>query len=218
MKIDGLIFDLDGTLLNTINDLANSMNIVLEENNFLTHPTESYLYFIGDGAKKLVERALPKEERIPQRIDLHLQRFREVYSKNWNVETKLYDGIDTMLIAIKKLKIPIGLLSNKPHVDVLKCVDYYFESETFSSVSGQKDSIPHKPAPNGAFIVARELNIKPINTIFVGDSSVDMKTAKAAGMIAVGVSWGFRTTKELLENGANHIIHEPKELLKICNT
>ncbi len=213
MKIDAIIFDLDGTLLNTIDDLAGSMNKVLKENSFPTHPTSSYFYFIGNGAKSLVERALPEDKRDPVLLEKYLCRYRDIYRENWNVETKLYDEIDNMLISVKNLNIPMAILSNKPHSDVLKCIDYYFKPNTFLTVTGQKDTIPHKPAPDGAFNITKELEVNSERTIFVGDSSVDMKTAKAAGMIAVGVSWGFRTTKELLENGADHIIDKPSELL-----
>ncbi|MGL1890734.1 MAG: HAD family hydrolase [Spirochaetaceae bacterium] len=217
MKIEAIIFDLDGTLLNTLDDLAGSMNKVLEENSLPTHPSSSYLYFIGGGAKKLVESALPETERTPELIDKYLNRYRDIYRENWNVNTKLYDDIESMLIKLKSLNVPIAVLSNKPHSDVLKCVDYYFKPETFLSVAGQKDSIPHKPAPDGAFNIVNELNVNVENTIFVGDSSVDMKTAKAAKMIAVGVSWGFRTTEELLKNGADHIINNPGQLLSLLN-
>lgn len=215
MKIDAIIFDLDGTLLNTIDDLAGSMNKVLEENSFPTHPTSSYFYFIGNGARSLVERALPEEKREPVLLDKYLARYRDIYRENWNVETKLYDEIDDMLVSVQNLNIPMAILSNKPHSDVLKCIDHYFEFETFMEVAGQQGAIPHKPAPDGAFKIAKTLNVNTERTIFVGDSSVDMKTAKAAGMIAVGVSWGFRTTEELLENGADHIIDKPHELLAL---
>lgn len=215
MNISAIIFDLDGTLLNTIDDLAGSMNKVLEENNFPTHPTSSYLYFIGNGAKSLVERALPENMRTPVLLEKYLNRYRDIYRKNWNIKTKPYNDVESMLTSIQNLNIPMAVLSNKPHSDVLKCIDYYFDPKTFLEVSGQKDNIPHKPAPDGAFNIADTLKVKTDTTIFVGDSSVDMKTAKAAGMIAVGVSWGFRTTKELSENGADHIIDNPHELLTL---
>ncbi len=213
MDIEAIIFDLDGTLLNTIDDLADSMNHVLKENSLPVHDVDKYLYFVGNGARKLVERALPEGQRDCGLIDEYLIRYRENYKKNWNNKTLPYTGVDKMLSELKVLGMTLAILSNKPHKDVLKCASYYFDETIFSSIAGQKDSIPHKPAPDGALIIAKELGLLPENCIFVGDSSVDMETAKAAGMVAVGVSWGFRTREELLENGADFIIDRPEELL-----
>ncbi len=213
MDIKAIIFDLDGTLLNTIDDLADSMNQVLKESGFPVHDVDEYLYFVGNGARILVERALPEDQRDSSSIDKYLIRYRENYRNNWNNKTLPYAGIDIMLAKLKPLGLTLAILSNKPHNDVLKCTSYYFDETIFSSIAGQKDSVPHKPAPDGALIIAKELRLQPENCLFVGDSSVDMKTAKAAGMIAVGVSWGFRIREELLENGADYIIDSPEELL-----
>lgn len=215
MKVNAIIFDLDGTLLNTINDISESMNRVLIENNLPIHPTKSYFNFIGNGALKLVERAVPNEKNHKILLDTYLKRYREIYEENWNIETKPYKDIDLMLASLKHLEIPISVLSNKPHSDVLKCIEYFFETNTFAEVSGQKNGIPHKPAPDGVFNIINKLGVNKKETIFVGDSSVDIKTAKAACITSVGVSWGFRTKEELLDNGADYIIDNPLELLKI---
>ena len=218
MNIEAIIFDLDGTLLNTIEDLADSMNQVLAEYNFPIHDTDKYFYFIGNGARTLVERALPEDQRNENDISRYLMRYRDIYREKWNVKTKQYAGIEELLSKLKVLNLPMAILSNKPHSDVKKCVDYFFENSAFSIIAGQKDFIPHKPEPDGVHLIIEELKVKPENCLFVGDSSVDMKTAKASGTKAVGVSWGFRSKEELLENGADFIIDEPLDLLSLLQT
>lgn len=215
MKTEAVLFDLDGTLLNTIDDLADSMNQVLRENNFPEHETEKYCLFVGNGAKKLVERALPEDQREESEIDKYHIRYRELYGKCWKNKTSLYEGIEDLLTRLRILNIPIAILSNKPHGDVLRVTNFFFEDDLFSVISGQKDHIPHKPAPDGIYLITDELKVNCEKCLFVGDSSVDMKTAGAARMKAVGVSWGFRSTEELIENGADYIINEPGELLSL---
>ena len=215
MNTETVIFDLDGTLLNTLEDLADSMNRVLKVHSLPEHNSESYKHFVGNGARKLVERALPVHLRDSDTVDKYLREYRSVYDNNWRNKTELYSGIADMLVKLRELRIPIAILSNKPHSDVLKVVAHFFDDTTFSAISGQRDHIPHKPAPDGVFVIMEELKVLPDFCLFVGDSSVDMQTAKNSGMKAVGVSWGFRTVGELLENGADHIIDDPQELLSL---
>lgn len=215
MNIQTVIFDLDGTLLDTLDDLTNSMNRVLHENQYPEHNREKYNYFVGNGGRTLVERALPESERNEQSIDKYLKRWKEIYDASSTVNTKLYPGIANMLLKLKELRISIAILSNKPHKEVLKLVSYYFDERQFVHISGQKDHIPHKPAPDGVHLILDQLKVSPESCLFVGDTPVDVKTAKASDMKSVGVSWGFRPAEELLENGADYIIDEPDQLLSL---
>lgn len=215
MNIDAVIFDLDGTLLDTIDDLSDSMNRVLRENRYPEHAREKYNFFVGDGGRKLVERSLPESARDEISIEKYLKQWKEIYKESCTVKTELYPGIANLLLKLKELRIPVAILSNKPHDEVMKVVSHYFDDTQFSAISGQKDHIPLKPAPDGVFVILEELKALPESCLFVGDTSVDMKTAKNAGMKAVGVSWGFRPVKELKENGADYIIDEPDQLLRL---
>jgi len=215
MNIKAVIFDLDGTLLDTIDDLTDSMNLVLRENQYPEHDREKYNYFVGNGGRKLVERALPESERNEKSIDTCLKRWKEIYEVSSTIKTKLYPGIENMLLKLKELRIPIAILSNKPHEEVLKLVSHYFDERQFVHISGQKEHIPHKPAPDGVYIILDQLNVSPESCLFVGDTPVDMKTADATGMKSVGVSWGFRPVQELKENGADYIIEDPDQLLPL---
>ncbi|MBI9099597.1 MAG: HAD family hydrolase [Spirochaetaceae bacterium] len=213
MNTEAVIFDLDGTLLNTIDDLADSMNQVLHENSLPEHDRDKYFYFVGNGARKLVERALPEGWGDEKSVEKFLNRYREVYGERWNRKTRLYSGIEDLLLKLRELQIPLAILSNKPHKDVLKVVAHYFDNTLFSVIAGQKEHLPHKPSPDGVFLILKELNVLRENCLFVGDSSVDMQTAVNGGLKAVGVSWGFRSVKELREYGADFIIDDPLELL-----
>lgn len=215
MKTEAVIFDLDGTLLDTLEDLGDSMNSVLKENGFPQHRSDNYSYFIGNGARKLVERALPEGHKDELSVNRYLVEWLAAYGQWWNVKTKPYVGIMDMLLKLRELRIPLAILSNKPHDDVLKLVAHYFDDSLFSSITGQKDHIPHKPSPDGAFLICEQFGVLPDKCIFVGDTSVDMETAKVAGMTAIGVSWGFRPVRELLESGADSIINKPEELLSL---
>jgi phosphoglycolate phosphatase len=215
MKTEAVIFDLDGTLLDTLDDLCDSANFVLEQNGYPTHDREKYSYFVGNGARKLIERALPENQRGKESVEIYLGQWRRAYKSRWNNKTKPYDGINDMLLKLRELRIPMAVLSNKTHNEVLKIMDFYFDDSLFFSIDGQQDHIPHKPAPDGVYTICEKLGVKPENCLFVGDTSVDMETAKISGMKAVGVSWGFRPVEELLENGADYIINHPSELLPL---
>lgn len=215
MKTQAVIFDLDGTLLDTIDDLADSMNKVLKNEGFPQHARDKYNYFVGNGQRKLVERTIPELERSEENILKYMKQWKDIYKKSCTVKTKLYPGIATMLLKLKELRIPIAILSNKPHEEVMKLVSFYLDDRQFSAISGQKEHIPHKPAPDGVFIILEELKALPEFCLFVGDTPVDMETAAVSGMKSVGVSWGFRPAAELNEAGADYIIDDPEELLSL---
>ncbi|GJQ59110.1 MAG: HAD family hydrolase [Candidatus Scalindua sp. AMX11] len=212
---NAVIFDLDGTLLNTLEDLANSMNRVLGQNGFPTHQTDAYRYFVGDGALELVNRALPIEKRIDSIATQCLEDFRTDYRENWKIKTAPYEGVPEMLDALKMRKVKMAILSNKPHEHTKRCVTELLPQWDFSIVLGQRNGIPRKPDPIGAFEVAEHMNIPPSEFIYLGDTDIDMKTSVTAGMFPVGALWGFRTAEELQESGAQALISHPLEILPL---
>ncbi len=215
MNTQAVIFDLDGTLLNTIDDLADSMNQILRKEGFPEHSREQYNYFVGNGQRKLIERSLPESECSEENILKYMKQWKDIYKESCTVKTKLYPGIADMLLKLKELRIPIAILSNKPHDEVMKVVLHYLDEKQFSAISGQKNHIPHKPAPDGVFIILEELKALPEFCLFVGDTPVDIETAAASGMKSVGVSWGFRPVNELKEAGADYMIESPDQLISL---
>jgi phosphoglycolate phosphatase len=216
MKYESIVFDLDGTLLNTLEDLADSMNHVLRGRDLPTYDTEAYCYFVGGGAVALIRRTLPPEKRSDTLIADCLREFREKYAANWNVKTRLYDGVADMLDSLSRRSVRMAIFSNKPDEFVKICVREYFSRWEFATVLGQRDGIPLKPDPGGALQAARSLNAAPRDVLYVGDTGTDMQTAVNAGMFPLGVLWGFRPETELREHGAAELISEPSELLKFA--
>lgn len=218
MKTEAVIFDLDGTLLDTLDDIANSANNVLARRGYPIHPVGDYRFYIGDGVRKLMERILPQDQRSPELIERCFTEMREEYGHNWNVCSKPYDGIPELLDNLVKLGLKLAVLSNKPDDLTNKCVEELLPDVEFNAVVGQRTGIPHKPDPAGALQVARRLAVRPEKTALLGDSGIDMLTAQAAGMYPVGVLWGFRAKDELLENGARALLERPVELLELLNS
>lgn len=208
-----VIFDLDGTLLDTIDDLADSMNHVLAANGLPEHPVEAYFQFIGNGMAKLVERALPEAIRADSARVVELtEAYRLAYEGRWNRKSKPYAGIPRLLDALAASGVPMAVCSNKPDAFTQKCIAHLLPRWEFACVLGQTDAFPRKPDPGSALHIAGRLGVAPADAWFVGDSGVDMLTARAAGMRAIGVLWGFRSEAELRENGAGHIVATPEEL------
>ncbi len=212
-----VIFDLDGTLLDTLADIANSMNCVLQRYNFPVRPIVNYRYYVGGGMGNLVENVL---EDIPateaQKSDL-LKDFRAEYEKQYLLETKPYDGIMEAFSALGIYGEPLklGVLSNKADSFTKKMVQYYFPLVPFSQVRGAMENVPSKPNPQALLEMAEHWGIAANEIIFVGDSDVDMQTARNAGSFAAGVLWGFREAAELLANGADVLLEKPLDLLNI---
>jgi phosphoglycolate phosphatase len=210
-----VLFDLDGTLLDTLEDLGNAVNRVLAKRGFPTHNIDSYRYFIGDGAALLISRALPERRRDDESIRSCLDEFRRDYSRTWRVKTKAYDGVAEMLNALRARGLKMAVLSNKPDDFTKRSVKALLPHRIFKAVLGEREGIPRKPHPAGALEVAERLRTPPRDFLYLGDSSVDMKTAIAAGMIPIGVLWGFRSAKELLESGAHQLIERPEEVFSL---
>ena len=216
MKYEAVLFDLDGTLLDTVDDIGDAANRVLSNRGFPIHPISTYYQFIGEGVKVLFTRALPhQEERSEDLINTCLKEFVEDYRRNYDVKSKPYDGIPEMLNALSERNLKLAILSNKPDPLTKDCVTSLLSNWDFGVVFGQRDSVPRKPNPQAALEIAEKLTISPSNFIYLGDTAIDMKTAVSAGMFPVGVAWGFRPVKELKENGARVIIDKPIQLLDL---
>ncbi|MBI9059838.1 MAG: HAD family hydrolase [Labilibaculum sp.] len=210
----GVVFDLDGTLANSIEDIADSMNKVLQEKNLDTHDYITYKTFVGRGIKSLVENALPKSHRDASFIEESFQRMMKVYDDNCIAKTALYPGISDLLNSLRDRNLKIAIFSNKANELTQKVVNVLLANWQLEMVIGAGGDIPRKPDPKGALLISEKMGIAPEELMYVGDSGVDMETANNSGMHAVGVLWGFRDMEELLENGAQTIIHHPMDLIQ----
>ncbi len=210
-----VIFDLDGTLLNSLEDLADSANYVLQSHNLPTHPLASYRYFVGDGVRKLIERILPKNENNNNLIEICKKEFIEYYNIHKEDKTVAYQGITILLEELNTQKIKIAVATNKVHEAVAPLINKYFPTISFNALYGQRKGIPVKPYPQIIYDILEETNCKPEETFHVGDTSTDIQLAKNAGVESVGVTWGYRPESELLEAQADYIIHNPKQLLNL---
>ncbi len=206
------IFDLDGTLLDTITDIASSVNEILKKHALPSHSIQEYKYFVGSGFDTLVRRAVPKEIEGERFIRLR-DEMKNNYRNKYNDLTKPYEGIIALLKELNSRKINIAVLSNKPHEFVKPTLDAYFEGIHFDLMLGARQGIPIKPAPQGVFNIFEALNVDKSECIFIGDTAIDIQTGVSAGVDTIGVLWGFRTEDELLKAGANHIVSHPKEIL-----
>ena len=212
--IKSIIFDLDGTLLNTIEDLANACNYALTTLGYKTHEVEKYKTFVGNGRYKLVERMLPEDRRDMENIEKALKLFDTYYEKHMIDMTKPYDGIMEMLDSLINRGINIAVVSNKPHEFTTEVVKNYFR-DRFKVVYGHKKNTKEKPDPWAVLEVIEEFNVNKDECLYIGDSEIDINTAKNAGVKSVGVEWGFRGKGELEAAGANYIVNKPEQILEI---
>jgi phosphoglycolate phosphatase len=217
MPFRATIFDLDGTLLDTLDDIANAANHVLAVRGFPTHPIPDYRAFIGDGVVKLLSRVLPEEHRDEATVQACVRAYVREYERTWNVQTKPYAGVPEMLDGLVGRGLKLAVLSNKPDHFTQQCVRELLAKWAFDAVLGASDEFPRKPAPASAIETARRLGVPPAECLYVGDSGVDMQTARAAHMCPVGVLWGFRGKEELLRDGAQVLVEDPGEILELLN-
>ncbi len=208
-----VVFDLDGTLLDTLEDLANSVNRTLASKGFATHPVDAYRQFVGDGVIRLFERALPKAACNPDTIQACVEAYHLDYGQNWAVATRLYPQIPAMLTGLAARGVKLAVFSNKPDEFTQKCVQRFLGAWPFDAVLGASKKFAIKPNPAGALEIARRLEVPPEAFVYVGDSGVDMRTATSARMRPVGAAWGFRGREELQRDGARVLIEQPLELL-----
>jgi phosphoglycolate phosphatase len=216
MKYKAVLFDLDGTLLNTIEDLTDSMNAALAKMGLPGRSVEECKQLVGDGLETFVRRALPPDVcDSPEAMAKLKDLMRAEYNLRKAAKTKPYEGIYELLDALNRRGISMAVLSNKPHDSTLAVMKKYFPRWEFRPIFGARDGIQVKPDPSGALEIARVLGLKPDEIAFVGDTNTDMQTANAAGMFAVGALWGFRTAEELRTAGAKVLIEKPLDLLRI---
>ncbi len=208
----GVIFDLDGTLVDSLESIAFSMNSVLTARGLPTHTEKTYRFFVGDGLEKLVRRSLPVKYCRKTDIPALIEAYRTEYQQIWLQKTPLYPGIPDLLNFLLTNRIAMTILTNKSEDTAQRIAIKLLGKWPFARVSGAKPGMPLKPDPMAALEICQSLDIPAAQMIFVGDSGVDMETGKQAGMISVGALWGFRDEKELLNAGARLVIQQPMEL------
>ena len=207
-----IIFDLDGTLIDSLADLAEAINRMLDEHDYPRRDLAVFPEFIGDGMRKLVERALPEEVRTDAIIDACVLDYQRHYETLWHDQTVPYPGIVEVLAELRRRGVPLGVLSNKPQRFTELCCTHFFP-DCFDLVLGARESVPRKPHPAAASDISERFGLPLANCAYVGDSGIDMEFATRAGMHGIGVRWGFRGEAELRANGARVIISDPAELL-----
>jgi phosphoglycolate phosphatase len=220
-KIKAIIFDLDGTLLNTLEDIAGAMNTSLAELGMPTHLEDDYKGFVGSGLLEMCRRVMPSNKQSSKDIEALGLKFWDHYDQMWFLHTKPYPGVMYLIQLSIARKLKLAILSNKPHYFTKKMIRHFFRGvmikhfkNPFGVYSGEQKDKPAKPDPTVALELAHKLNVDPANIAFVGDSDVDIKTANNAGMIAVGAAWGFRSKQELIDAGADLVFETPLEFVK----
>jgi phosphoglycolate phosphatase len=215
MAFEGVIFDLDGTLFDSLVDLADSMNRVLQRNSFPAHDLPAYRYFIGEGMRNLVRRALPEKYRQEEIITACYEALLKEYAEHCVDKTKPFAGINDLLAELTLRRIKMAVFSNKIDELTKKVVLTLLPDWNFEVLVGTSAAVPRKPDPSGALLISTKLGIPPEKLVYAGDSGVDMQAANSAGMYAVGVLWGYREKEELIRHGAKKLISHPRELLDL---
>ena len=215
MSFRAVIFDLDGTLLDTLDDIANAANKVLADRGLPVHPVPRYREFVGEGVLRLIRRVLPDQNQDDQTVQACLEAYRGEYARTWNVQTRPYAGVAEMLDGLTARGLRMAVLSNKPDAFTQLCACQLLPGWTFAAVLGASEAFPPKPDPASALEIARRLGVSPAECLYAGDSGVDMRTARAAGMFAAGVLWGFRGAAELTAAGAQALVERPPQLLDL---
>ena len=209
------IFDLDGTLLNTIEDLGYAANHALQAHGYPTHSIASYPFFVGNGVRRLIERVLPEDARTEATIDRLLVTFKEYYNDHNTDYTTPNEGNPELLSLLSSRGVAIAVASNKYQAATEKLISHFFPTLSFIAVEGQKEGVPVKPDPSIVFEILAKAKTPKADTIYIGDSGVDMETARRACVDSVGVTWGFRPEKELVENHADTIVNSPGDIEKL---
>lgn len=210
-----VIFDLDGTLLNTIDDLGAATNFALRECGYPEHNLASYPMFVGNGVSRLIERALPEDERNPENVQRLKEKFTEYYDVHCADLTQPYPGIKEMLHTLQEMGVRMAVASNKYQEAVEKLINNFFPEIEWSAIEGQKEGVPVKPDPSIVFEILAKSPARKSKVLYVGDSGVDMETARRACVDSTGVTWGFRPVKELRDYHADNIVNSPEEIITI---
>lgn len=214
MKFKGIIFDLDGTLVNSLEDISDAMNTVLKGLNYPTHTYDTYQYFIGSGLRNLVSKALPATNNSDEQIDICFECMVNEYREMCTLKTKPYEGIIELLENLTSQNIKMAVFSNKADELTKKIATEIFPN-SFDTAVGLSTEELKKPNPFEALEISKKWNLKPEEILFVGDSDIDMQTAINANMFPVGVTWGYRTEEELKNSGAKVVINNASELIEI---
>lgn len=210
------IFDMDGTLVDTLADLADSVNAMLEHYKFPARSIDEVRQFVGNGARKLMERSLPPEKSGDANFVADaLKIYNECYRERMTNKVKPYDGIPEVLTALEKKNIPLGICTNKQSFAAVAIAEKILSPIKFQKIFGDEPGKPKKPDPTRVLEIAKSFGVKPDEVAYFGDTYVDMKTAVNAGFLPVGVTWGFRPENELRETGAKIIVHRPEEILQL---
>jgi phosphoglycolate phosphatase len=212
MMIQAAIFDLDGTLLDTLQDIAEATNEVLCSLGFAPHPVSAYRLFVGDGIEALAHRVLPPDRRADKTIASVVSLLRKGFLKRGGQNVTPYGGIPEIVEQFKLEGIALAILSNKPDDAAQKSVKQCFPKASFEIVVGAREAAPKKPDPAQALHIASVLSVSPEHTLFIGDTHIDMQTARNARMVAVGVLWGFRPADDLICHGAQILVKNPSDL------
>lgn len=212
--IKAAIFDLDGTLADSVESIAFAANKALEELGFQPLPVENYNFYAGDGADVLVQRALKAAgDTTLSKFEEADQIYKSFFEKDCTYKVSVFDGMKEVLDTLKSKGIKIAVLSNKPHLRSIQVVEYLFGEGYFDVIMGQQDHIPKKPDIAGAIQITKTFDVKPEECLYLGDTNVDMKTGLAAKMFTIGVLWGFRSKEELMSFHPNAVIETPEEIL-----
>ncbi len=214
MDIEGVIFDLDGTLVHTIEDISGAANKMFEKHGLPTHDVSHYLKWIGNGAVKFIEKALTTDVEEKQ-LMAYVAEFKEIYGQNLHHKSKVYDGIPDVLDELESRSIKLSILSNKPHRLTRIVSDYYLSKWPFNPVFGQRETVPRKPDPSAAIEISKIMGLDPERILFIGDSDNDILTAMAAGMVPLGVSWGYGRLVNEPVSGMGELISQPADILRI---
>jgi phosphoglycolate phosphatase len=211
-----IIFDLDGTLIDSLEDIADAMNHTMATFGFPTHNYQAYKYFVGGGLMNLVKSSVPKSAlENPQVLQQCFDTMVDYYRKNLTRKTRLYPEIEELLDILTSKGIKMAILSNKRDELTQQICSVLLQKWSFEVVMGATDNFPRKPNPESALFIAKKMNVLPAEILYVGDTNVDMQTAVTAGMFPVGVTWGFRPREELQGAGAQLIIDNPLELIDL---
>ncbi len=210
-----VIFDLDGTLINSIADLGNATNYALAKAGLPTHPASAYPMFVGNGVRKLIERAIPVSMRNPETIDSLLVDFKEYYEAHKTDETRPYPGIPELLADITSRGVKVAVASNKYRQAVVELVNHYFPDVPWAAIEGQKEGVPVKPDPSIVFEILAASPTPKADVLYVGDSAIDMETARRSCVESCGVTWGFRSRGELESAHADNIADNTTQLLRL---
>ncbi len=209
-----VIFDLDGTLTDTLASIKKSCDMAMGKFGFGPYTEEQYKYFVGDGAAVLIERCLETGgDKEHTYFEKAYTEYQEVFEKYCMYQVRPYDGITELLTSLKEKKVKIGVLSNKPHERTKDVINTVFGEGYFDAVRGQLEGVEKKPSPEGLFLILNELQLSATDILYLGDTGTDMQTGKASGAFTLGALWGFRKEKELIEHGADKIIKNPLQLL-----